>query len=247
MDKYLYLAMNGASQSMLAQTTNANNLANASTVGFKATLDHFEAKPVYGPGYADRVYSSEKGAGADFNQGAIMTTGKDLDMAINGQGFFAVQSDDGTEGYSRRGDFHIDPNGLLLNGANQIVLGDGGPITIPQFESLVVGRDGTISVRGAGQSASTLVAVDRIKLVNPDTSQLDRGEDGLFRTKDGLPAAADATVSVTAGALEASNVNTVSSMVRMMEYARHYETQIKLMNLASENDQASAQLMKMNG
>ena len=247
MDKFLYLAMNGAKQSMLAQTTNANNLANASTIGFKATLDHFQAKPVYGPGHADRAYSTDKGAGADFSQGALMTTGRDLDMSIDGEGWFAVQANDGSEAYSRRGDFHIDPNGLLLNGANQIVLGDGGPITIPQFESLVIGRDGTISIRGAGQSASTLVAVDRIKLVKPGTNQLDRGEDGLFRTRDGLPAVLDASLSVTSGTLESSNVNTVSSMVRMMEYARHYETQVKLMNLASENDQASAQLMKMNG
>jgi flagellar basal-body rod protein FlgF len=247
MDKFLYLAMNGASQSMLAQTTNANNLANASTIGFKATLDNFQAKPVYGPGYPDRAYSTDKGAGADFSQGALMTTGRNLDVSIDGEGWFAVQAKDGNEAYSRRGDFHLDPNGLLLNGANQIVLGDGGPITIPEFESLVIGRDGTISIRGAGQSASTLVAVDRIKLVKADTNQLDRGEDGLFRARDGLPAEPDASVSVISGALEASNVNTVSSMVRMMEYARHYETQIKLMNLAAENDQASAQLMKMNG
>jgi flagellar basal-body rod protein FlgF len=247
MDKFLYLAMNGASQSMLAQATNANNLANASTVGFKATLDHFQAKPVYGPGHADRAYSTNEGAGADFSQGALMTTGKNLDVSINGQGWFAVQSKDGNEAYSRRGDFHLDLNGLLLNGANQIVLGDGGPITIPEFESVLIGRDGTISIRGAGQSARDLVVVDRIKLVKPDINQLDRGQDGLFRTRDGLPAIADASLSVTSGALEASNVNTVSSMVRMMEYARHYETQIKLMNIASENDQASARLMKMNG
>lgn len=247
MDKYLYLAMNGASQSMLAQSTNANNLANASTVGFKATLDHFEAKPVYGPGFPDRAYSNDKGAGADFSQGAVMTTGNNLDMTIDGEGWFAVQTDDGTEAYSRRGDFHIDANGLLLNGANQIVLGDGGPVTIPQFESLVVGRDGTISIRAAGQSAASLVAVDRIRLVKPDSSQLERGTDGLFRTRDGIPAVADASISVTSGALEASNVNTIDSMVRMMEYARHYETQVKLMNMASENDQASAQLMRMNG
>jgi|TARA_B110000967_G_scaffold206744_1_gene254194 flagellar basal-body rod protein FlgF len=247
MDKFLYLAMNGASQSMLAQTTNANNLANASTIGFKATLNNFQPTPVYGNGQADRVYSTDKGAGADFSQGPLMSTGRNLDVTINGEGWFVVQSTDGSETYSRRGDFHLDSNGILQNGSNQIVLGDGGPITIPEFESLVIGRDGTISIRGAGQSASTLIAIDRIKLVNPDANQLYRGEDGLFRKRDGLPAELDASISLTSGALEASNVNTVSSMVRMMEYARHYETQIKLMNLASENDRASAQLMKMNG
>jgi flagellar basal-body rod protein FlgF len=247
MDKFLYLAMNGASQSMLAQTTNANNLANASTIGFKATLNNFQPTPVYGNGQADRVYSTDQGAGADFSQGPLMSTGRNLDVTINGEGWFVVQSTDGSETYSRRGDFHLDSNGILQNGSNQIVLGDGGPITIPEFESLVIGRDGTISIRGAGQSASTLIAIDRIKLVNPDANQLYRGEDGLFRKRDGLPAELDASISLTSGALEASNVNTVSSMVRMMEYARHYETQIKLMNLASENDRASAQLMKMNG
>jgi flagellar basal-body rod protein FlgF len=247
MDKLLYLSMNGASQSMLAQATNANNLANASTIGFKATLDNFKAEPIYGPGSADRVYSVNKGAGTDFSQGALMSTGRDLDVSIDGEGWFAVQAKDGSEAYSRRGDFYLDPNGLLLNGANQIVLGDGGPITIPQFETLVIGRDGSISIRGIGQSASTLVGVDRIKLVKPDANQLNRGEDGLFRTQNGLPAEPDALVSVTSGVLESSNVNTVSSMVRMMEYARQYETQIKLMNLASENDRASAQLLKMNG
>lgn len=247
MDKYLYLAMNGASQAMQAQQVNANNLANVSTVGFKATLDHFEAKPVYGPGHADRVYTNDKVEGSDFKQGSVMTTGRELDITINGDGWFAVQADDGSVGFSRRGDFRIDPNGLVTNGANQIVLGEGGPITLPQFESLVIGRDGTISVRAAGQNASTLVAVDRLRLVNPPTDQLVRGEDGLFRTRDGGEAPADASVTITSGALESSNVNAVDAMVRMMEYARHYETQVKMMKLASENDASSARLMRMNG
>lgn len=247
MDKYLYLAMGGASQAMRAQQTNANNLANVSTVGFKATLDHFQAEPVFGPGHPDRVYTSDELSGSNFQSGAIMTTGRDLDIAINGDGWFTVQGNDGNPAYSRRGDFHIDPNGLLLNGANQIVLGDGGPITLPQFESAVIGRDGTISIRAAGQGANTLVAVDRLRLVNPSSENLYRGEDGLFRSRDGLDAPADASVSVTGGALESSNVNAVDSMVRMMEYARHYETQIKLMNMASENDAASARLLRMNG
>ena len=246
MDKFAYLAMNGARQAMLAQQANANNLANLNTTGFKATLDHFQAKPVYGPGNPDRVYTLDTEDGANFAQGAVLSTGRELDVAINGDGWFAVQSPDGSEAYSRRGDFRTDPSGLLLNGANQIVLGDGGPITVPQFESLVIGRDGTISVRAAGQSANTLVAIDRLRLVNPPNTNLQRGEDGLFRTRDGLPAQADASVSVTGGALEGSNVNAVDAMVRMMEYARHYESQVKLMNLASENDAASAQLMKMN-
>ena len=246
MDKYLYLAMNGAAQAMLAQQNNANNLANISTVGFKATLDHFRSEPLTGSGWEDRVYASDHPAGADFRPGAIMSTGRDLDIAVNGDGWFAVQASDGSMAYSRRGDFRIDPTGLLLNGANQIVLGEGGPITIPEFESLVIGRDGTISIRALGQSANTLVSVERLRLVNPDLAQMYRGEDGLFRTRDGLDAPPDAAVTVTAGALEASNVNAVDAMARMIDYARYYEHQVKLMKLASENDAASAQLMRMS-
>ncbi len=246
MDKYLYLAMNGAAQAMTAQQNNANNLAKVSTVGFKAALDHFQANPVVGPGHLDRVYSSTESAGADFKPGAVVNTGRDLDLAINGQGWFAVQAADGSTAYSRRGDFHIDPTGLLLNGANQVVLGDGGPITIPEFETLEIGRDGTISVRAAGQAANSLVAVDRIRLVNPDLAQLYRGEDGLFRTLDGAEVPADASISVTSGAIEGSNVNAVDAMVRMIDYARYYEQQVKLMKLAQENDAASARLMRMS-
>ncbi len=247
MDKYLYLAMNGAAQAMHAQRNNANNLANISTVGFKAALDSFQSNPVSGPGYLDRVYSSNEAAGANLAPGAITTTGRQLDLAINGDGWFAVQAPDGSTAYSRRGDFRIDPSGLLLNGANQIVLGEGGPISIPQFESLQIGRDGSISIRAAGQAANTLVGVDRIRLVNPSQGQLYRGDDGLFRSRAGAEFPADAAVSVTSGALESSNVNAVDAMVRMIDYARFYEQQVKLMKLASENDAASARLMRMSG
>ena len=247
MDKYLYLAMNGAAQAMLAQQNNAHNLANISTVGFKASLDHFQSRALSGPGFEDRVYVSDEVAGADLNPGAIATTGRDLDVAINGDGWFVVQANDGSTAYSRRGDLRMDPNGLLMNGANQIMLGEGGPISIPQFESLEIGRDGTISVRASGQSASSLVSVDRIRLVAPPSQQMVRGEDGLFRTRDGIDAVPDASVSLTSGALESSNVNVVDAMVRMIDYARYFEHQVKLMEMASENDAASAQLMRMSG
>ncbi len=247
MDKYLYLAMNGAAQAMLAQQNNAHNLANVSTVGFKAALDRFQSDPVSGPGFPARVYATERPAGADFGAGAVMSTGRELDIAINGDGWFVVQAADGGTAYSRRGDMRVDPAGLLLDGADRIVLGEGGPITVPDFESIVVGRDGTISIRGAGQDPNTLVAVDRIRLVNPPPAQLFRGADGLFRTRDGVEAPADAAVTVTSGALEASNVNAVDAMVRMIDYARFYEHQVKLMKLASENDAASARLMRMSG
>ncbi len=247
MDRFLYIAMNGASNALKSQQTNANNLANVNTIGFKQQLDRFQSQPVYGPGYPTRAYASNDQMGDDFKHGPVMTTGRDLDVAINGEGWFVVQANDGRTAYSRRGDFHTDPTGLLLNGANQIVMGEGGPITIPDFESLVIGRDGTISIRAKGQAANTLAAVDRIKLVKPDPANLQRGADGLFHSKDGSQASPDATVTLTNGALEGSNVNTVDAMVKMIEHARFYETQVKLMKVAQDNDASSARLMRMGG
>ncbi len=247
MDRFLYIAMNGAQNALYAQQANANNLANVSTVGFKAQMDQFMTEEVYGPGFATRAYASDQDAGTDFAHGPVMTTGRDLDVTINNDGWFTVQADDGSLAYSRRGDFRIEPNGLMTNGAGQIVLGEGGPITLPEFESLVIGRDGTISIRASGQAANTLVAVDRLRLVNPDLFNLERGEDGLFRTRDGSEAPLDAGVTLTSGALEASNVNTVDAMIKMMEYARFYETQVKMMNVANENDAAASRLMRLGG
>jgi len=247
MDRFLYIAMNSAKNALHAQQTNANNLANVSTVGFKAQLDHFQSEAVYGPGHASRAYASDETLGADFKHGPVMSTGRELDVSINGDGWFMVQADDGTSALTRRGDFRIDPSGLLTNGANQILLGEGGPVTLPEFESLVIGSDGSISIRASGQAANTLVVVDRLLLVKPELANLERGDDGLFRTRDGSEAPLDASVTITNGALEASNVNTVDAMVSMMEYARFYETQIKLMSVADENDASSARLMKLSG
>lgn len=246
MDHFLYIAMNGAKNAMHAQQTNANNLANASTTAFKADLDHFKSLPVYGPGHASRAYANDERAGIDFSGGATMTTGRELDMRINGEGWFVVQADDGSEALSRRGDMHIDETGFLYNGAGQLVLGQGGPVVIPDHESLVIGGDGTISIRGAGQAANALTAIDKIKLVNPNMDDIQRGDDGLFKSKTGEGFDVDVTVGVTGGALEASNVNIVDSMVKMMEYSRFYEMQTKMLNAANENDQSSSKLMSMS-
>ncbi len=246
MDSFLYIAMNGAKNAMHAQQTNANNLANASTTGFKADLDHFKSLPVYGPGHASRAYANDERAGTDYSSGATMTTGRDLDMRINGEGWFVVQADDGTEALSRRGDMHVDQTGFLYNGAGQLVLGQGGPVVIPEHESLVIGRDGTISIRGAGQASNALTAIDKIKLVNPPLDQIQKGLQGLFINKTDDAFIVDPLMTITGGALEASNVNIVDSMVNMMEYSRFYEMQTKMLNAANENDQSSARLMSMN-
>ena len=246
MDRSLYIAMSGAKQTLLAQTTNANNLANAQTTGFKSDLEQFRSQPVYGAGYPTRVYAMTEKPGTDLSHGAMQTTGRDLDVAIDGDGFIAVQGTDGKEAYSRAGDLRITPDGLLQTGSGLQVLGQGGPISIPPADKLTIGGDGSISIipMGAG-NATTLMEIDRIKLVNPELTNLEKLNDGLLHTKDRKPLAADANVKLASGVLEGSNVNSINAMVDMIELARNFELQTKVMKSVEENSAASAKLIQM--
>ena len=246
MDRMLYVAMSAAQQMMNAQALSSHNLANVATVGFKADFEAARAMPVYGPGLPTRAYAMLERPGTNFAPGTVESTANDLDIAVNGNGFIAVQAADGSEAYTRAGDLQIDVNGQLHTGAGHPVLGNGGPIAIPQAEALVIGVDGTISVRPLGQAASTLAQVDRIKLVNPAVGQLLKGADGLMRLRDGTNAPPDAAVQVTRGALEHSNVNGVAEMVQLISNSRQYDMAIKAMSTAQQIDSAGAKLLDLN-
>ncbi len=246
MDRMLYLAMTGAKQIEIAQAVNTNNLANATTTGFKADLEQARAMPVFGPGMPSRVYAMTERPATDLTVGTIVQTGRELDMAVRGEGWIAVQAPDGSEAYSRAGDLRIDSVGLLVNGAGHPVIGnDGGPIAIPPFEKLEIGADGTLSIRPVGQAPNVLAEVDRIKLVNPGAEALTKGEDGLMRLKEGGIAPADAEVQLVSGALESSNVSAVEMMVRMIELSRQFEMQVKMMEAAKDNATQSDSLLRL--
>ncbi|MEO0574601.1 MAG: flagellar basal-body rod protein FlgF [Pseudomonadota bacterium] len=245
MDRMAYIAMTGARQTEIAQTVNSNNLANASTTGFRADLHGFSSVEVQGPGRATRVNAVNERYGTDFAQGTTMTTGRDLDLAIAGDGFFAVQSADGSEGYTRAGDLRVNSVGQLLTAKGDPVIGNGGPVAIPPNASLTIAPDGTVSVTPLGQGPQIQATVDRIKLVNPELSELEKGNDGLFRRKDAAVSDADATVKLTPGALESSNVNVADALVNMIGLARHYEMQVKAIKTAEENADSAAALLRM--
>jgi len=246
MDRALYVAMAGAKEIMQAQTVNANNLANVSTNGFKADLNAFMSVPVNGPVYQSRVYAVDGGNGVDLSPGAIQATGRDLDIAVQGEGYIAVQAADGTEAYTRAGNLKLDAGGQLLTGAGHPVLGSGGPMAVPPAEKIEIGADGTISIRSLGQSAATLSAVDRIKLVKIPTDQLRKGDDGLLRVTPGNEPSTDATVRLVSGALEGSNVNAVDSMVTMISLSRSYEMTVKAMRSVEDNDRAASEVIKLS-
>ena len=244
MDKSLYVAMTGAKDILDAQGVNNFNLSNASTTGFKADLAAFQSQAVTGSGYASRVYATASSVGWDQSQGALTTTGRPLDVAVHGQGFIAVQGPNGQEAYTRNGDLHVTPDGLLVTSTGQVVLGDSGPISIPPSASMKIADDGTVSVLPMGQPAQSLAAIGRIKLVNPDPGTLTRESGGLFQLANGASAPADASVKLSSGVLESSNVDLASAMVNMIDLARNFQLQVKAMKSADDNAQASSQLLQ---
>jgi flagellar basal-body rod protein FlgF len=244
MDKLLYVAMSGAKETLAAQAANNVNIANASTTGFKANLTAFQTRSVTGPGYASRAYATDASTGWDETPGTQVTTGNPLDVSIQGPGYIAVQDGSGNEAYTRAGDLHVDPTGMLMTATGHPVMGDSGPITVPPANSVTVGSDGTVSIVPLGQTPLTVSNVGRIKLVNPPAGALQHGADGLLHPADGAPLAADASVTLASGVLESSNVNLASCMVDMIELARRFDLQVKAMHAADDNGAASAKLLQ---
>src|SRR5687768_5317551 len=234
MDRMIYLSMSGAKATMQRQDTLANNLANVSTVGFRAELQAFRAVPVQGSGASTRVYALESTPGYDASAGNVTATGRNLDVAMKGNAWLAVQGLDGTEAYTRAGSLDVSSNGTLVTRNGLTVLGDGGPIQVPPNSEVVIGGDGTVSAKSA---AGRSTAIGKLKLVTPE-APLTRGTDGLFRGADGdLPA--DATARVQDGALEGSNVGAVETMVSMITAARQFEAQMKMLQTAEADEKAA--------
>ncbi len=245
MDKSLDIAMTGAKNNMMAQTNHSNNMANLNTTGFRADFAQARSMPVYyGDGHPTRAYAMTESPGSDFSQGPLNETGRQLDLAIDGEGFIAVQAPDGTEAYTRAGALNIDPLGMLRTADGKPVMGNDGPIALPPLEQLEIGSDGTLSIVAQGQGSEALVEIDRIKLVNPDLQEVSKGEDGLFRLNDNLPAEADAGVNVISGFLEGSNVNAVDEFTQILSLSRQYEMQLKLMQNVEQNSESSARLLQ---
>ncbi len=246
MDHFSYIAATGSEQIMRTQAMNIHNLANVNTTGFRADLARFESKAVTGDGFPSRVYSVAVDNSADFSAGSIRTTGRDLDVAVDGEGWIAIQGKDGQEGYTRAGGFNISPEGMLVTPSGQFVLGNGGPVAIPPAEKVSIGSDGTISIQPLGQGPEGMAQLDRIKLVNPENQELQKKQDGLFYMKNGIDAEPDSEVHLVSGALEGSNVDAVGALVSIMELSREYELEVKLMEEAKDLDQSSAQIMHIN-
>jgi flagellar basal-body rod protein FlgF len=246
MDRLIYVAMAGAQQLFNQQAVVAHNLANAGTAGFKADTTAFRVAPVSGPGPSTRAYAVETTPSADLAAGHVEHTGRDLDVAIQGDGLFAVQTLDGNEAYTRNGSFQLSPDGVLTTSSGLTVLGDGGPISVPPNSNITIAKDGTISLTTLGQSAANVTVLGRLKLVNPDKAGLLKGADGLFRLKGGETAEMDDNVTLVSNALEGSNVSSVGAMIDMIALARRFDLSMHMLQNAESDSQRATQLLAIN-
>jgi flagellar basal-body rod protein FlgF len=247
MDKLLYVAMTGASQNEMAQRAHANNLANVSTSGFRKDLEQARSMQVFGESMPSRVYAMSERPATDFTPAALQETGRDLDVAIEGDGWMAVQAPSGGEAYVRTGSLEVDAVGILRTASGFPVLGNGGLISVPPATSIEIGQDGSISIRSEGQSAAVIAQVDRLKLVNPDQRQMEKGSDGLIHLKAGQPAPeVDANVRVVSGFVEASNVNAAEEMTSILALSRQFELHIKMMRTAEDDSAALAKVLQLS-
>ncbi|PIW55827.1 MAG: flagellar biosynthesis protein FlgF [Sphingomonadales bacterium CG12_big_fil_rev_8_21_14_0_65_65_10] len=245
MDRMIHLNLRAMQGVLNRQTAIAHNMANADTTGFKAEIVTAQAKYLEGEGLQSRATVNEYVLTADLNPGAVKETGRPLDIAIGGQGMLAVQAPNGDEGYTRRGDLMMTESGLVTTGDGHPVLGEGGPLTLPPADSVRIAEDGGVWIVPAGGNPNQPQQVDRLRIVSTAGSEVVKGEDTLFRVKNGgvLPSNPDARLR--SGALEGSNVNMTEALVDMIETSRAYETQVKLLTTAKEMDDGGASVMQL--
>jgi len=245
MHRIVHASLSAMRAAMARQATTANNLANAGTTGFRAEMSAAQTVWLQGQGGVFGAHTSEQVASADMAAGTVAHTGRDLDIAMNGDALLAVQAGNGDEAYTRRGDLRVTDSGLVTTGDGTPVLGEGGPLTLPPADSVRIDADGALWVVPVGGDPSNPTQVDRLRLVSPQGSNVAKGLDGLFRVRGGGALPADPEARVTPRSLEGSNVNATEALVEMVEASRAWDTQLNLIQSAKDIDTSAADLMRM--
>ncbi|MBU0554630.1 MAG: flagellar basal body rod protein FlgF [Alphaproteobacteria bacterium] len=246
MDRLTTIARTAMRGTMARQAAVANNLANVNTTGFRAEIANASTRWVGGGALQSRAEQVGQVIAADMKSGTAVQTGNPLDIAVDGDALIAVQANDGSEAYTRRGDLRLSESGLLTTGDGYPVLGEGGPITLPPADSINIAKDGGIWIVPQGGQVDQPQQVDTIKLVNAKGSVIAKSTDTLFREVNGGALPQDPIASVTSGALEGSNVNATMALVQMIEASRAWEHQIKMIDTAKDIDSSGASLMRLD-
>ena len=245
MDRLIYTSLTAMRGSMSRQTAIANNLANAQTPGFRADIANAQSLWLDGSGLDARAMASEEVLGADMRAGTVTQTGRDLDIAMQGDALLVVQATNGEEAYTRRGDLQISPSGLLTTGDGHPVQGGQGPVTIPPADAISIDQEGRVWVVPQGGDPENPQEVDRLRLATPSGSEIAKGLDGLFRVKGEGILPDDPEARLLTRSLEGSNVTATSALVEMIEASRSWDTQLKMISDVRDMDSATANLMQL--
>ncbi|KTE20945.1 flagellar biosynthesis protein FlgF [Sphingopyxis sp. H050] len=245
MDRLIYTSLTAMRGSMARQTAIANNLANAQTPGFRADMAEAQSLWLNGTGFNTRAVASQEVLGSDMKAGTVTETGRDLDVAMQGDAMLVVQAKNGEEAYTRRGDLQLAPSGLLTTGDGSPVQGTQGPVTIPPADSISIDSEGRIWVVPAGGDPQSPQEVDRLRLASPVGSDVVKGLDGLFRVKGGGILPDDPEARLITRSIEGSNVAATTALVDMIEASRSWDTQLKMITDARDMDSATANLMQL--
>lgn len=250
MDRVIYTAMSGASQTLNQQAVTSHNLANVSTVGFRAQLMTMKAVPIVGNDKPTRTMVAATTPTFDSTMGAFNYTGRELDVALEQNNWLVVQLPDGSEVYTRNGAIAIDENGGL-NIQGYPLVGDNGVLTVPQQSQVSISRDGTLSALGAGDKPNTIAQVGKVKKVYLEPQEIVRKDDGFFHltqatlNKRGTVMPDNPKAKLMSGVLEGSNVNPVTAMVDLISHSRQFEMQMKKIITADENAQKANQILSL--
>jgi flagellar basal-body rod protein FlgF len=245
MDRLIYSSLTAMRGAMARQTATANNIANVETPGFRADIAKAEALWLRGGPVEARAMARESVVAADMRSGTVVATGRDLDIAIDGNALLSIQAENGDEAYTRRGDLQISPEGLLTTGDGRPVLGVGGPIIVPPADAIGIDAEGRINIVPQGGDPAQLQEIARLKLASPVGSDVVKGLDGAFRVRGGGILPDDPDARVITRSLEGSNVNATTALVEMIEASRSWDTQLKLIGDARDMDAATADLMRL--
>ncbi|PJE15598.1 flagellar basal body rod protein FlgF [Legionella sp.] len=245
MDPVLYNSMNASQLDFYRQNVLGHNMANINSPGFKADL--FQAQSLYitGSVQSSEAFAVTQPTGTDFSDGPLLTTGRDLDVAVLGNGWFVVQDTNGKEAFTKAGDFRVTENGMLVTGSNRPVIGDGGPISIPPAQRIEIGTDGTISIVPFDGPPSEVVVLDRLKLVKLKHEQIHKDVDGLMKLNRAGTVDPDASITIVKGALEGSNVNPVEQMISMINSGQDFNSRMRVIGAVDSNAQKLAQLLQL--
>jgi flagellar basal-body rod protein FlgF len=246
MDRLVYTAVSGMNASMMRERMTASNMANAQTIGFKAEVMRAETVTLDGPQLDVRAMNRSEVKGANMKEGAIVETGRPLDVAMTGNTMLAVQSVDGQEAYTRRGDLSISTTGVVENGEGLPVLGETGPLMVPPGSTVSISQDGSVMVRDPAVPEQAPQKIDRLKLVSTAGSQLEKDLAGVFRVPGGGVLPVDDNAKVIPESVEQSNVNSSEVLVDMIESQRLFDLRTKLVSTAKELDEGSSRLMRLD-